>query len=318
MASGTMRLLAVLELLQSRQEMTGAEIAERLRVDPRSVRRYIKALQEMGIPVEGERGRYGAYHLDRGFKLPPMMFSEDEAVALTLGLMVIRAFAFPVDLSGVAGALAKIERVMPAALRQRTMALQETIHFNTPPPPTSVRSEVVKALITAMEHGRRVTLQYRSWNDERTERAFDPYGVVFHEGWWYVAGYCHLRQDLRTFRLDRIQHVAPAEGSFVRPEEFDALGHVQAALNTPRGIASVEVLFLTSLDEAQRALPAEFGTLEAVTEGVLFRRPAYRLEWVAPMLLSLEFPIRIVQPVELKTLMETIAKKALQMAGAAA
>jgi predicted DNA-binding transcriptional regulator YafY len=317
MASGTMRLLAVLELLQSRQEMTGAEIAERLRVDTRSVRRYIKALQEMGIPIEGERGRYGAYHLARGFKLPPMMFTEDEAVALTLGLMVIRAFAFPVDLSGVAGALAKIERVMPTALQRRTLALQENIQFNAPPPPTAVRSEVVKALITAMEQGRQVTLHYRSWNDERTERGFDPYGVVFHEGWWYVAGWCHLRQNARTFRLDRIEQVAPAEGAFVRPEAFDALGHVQAALSNPRGIAPVEVLFLTSLDEAKRALPAEFGTLETVAEGVLFRRPAYRLEWVAPMLLSLDFPIRIVQPVELKTLMERLAEKALQMAGAA-
>jgi predicted DNA-binding transcriptional regulator YafY len=125
-----MRLLAVLELLQARHEMTGAEIAERLEVDPRSVRRYIKTLQEMGIPIEGERGRYGAYRLDRGYKLPPMMFSEDEAVALTLGLMVIRAFRFPIAQVSVTGALAKVERVMPQALLDRTLALQNSLHFN--------------------------------------------------------------------------------------------------------------------------------------------------------------------------------------------
>ncbi|MCG8350290.1 MAG: YafY family transcriptional regulator [Chloroflexales bacterium] len=313
MAASTMRLLAILELLQSRQEMTGTEIAERLNVDPRSVRRYIKALQDMGVPIEGERGRYGAYRLDRGFKLPPMMFTEDEAVALTLGLMVIRAFQFPIDLISVAGALAKIERVMPEALLNRTMALQETIHFNYVMPPTYVRSTVVRTLTTAMQHGQRLKVQYLSWKDKSTDRMFDPYGIVFHEGWWYVAGYCHLRQDLRTFRIDRIQLVEQAEGSFVRPVDFDAVAHVSKSLSDPTGIASVEVLFMTSLDEAKRSIPAELGSLEMVDKGVMFRRPAYRLEWVAPILLSVDFPIRIIQPPELKTMIQELGKKAMKM-----
>jgi predicted DNA-binding transcriptional regulator YafY len=313
MASGTMRLLAVLELLQSRQEMTGAELAERLDVDARSVRRYIKALQDMGIPIEAERGRYGAYYLHRGFKLPPLMFSEDEAVAVTLGLMVIRAFQFPLDTLSAVGALAKIERVMPEALLSRTLALQETIHFPYAPPNLVVQSAVVRTLITAMHQGHRLRLVYTSWNDQRTERNFDPYGIVFHEGWWYAVGFCHLRDELRTLRADRIQQAEPVEGTFVRPADFDAVHHVQQALNHPAGIAAVEVLLFTSLEEAKRALPAELGTLEAVEEGVLFRRPAYRLEWVAPLLLGLDFPIRILQPPELKTLMRRLGEKARMM-----
>jgi predicted DNA-binding transcriptional regulator YafY len=315
-AAGTQRLLAILELLQGRREMTGGELAERLEVDGRSVRRYIKTLQEMGVPIEAERGRYGAYRLERGFKLPPMMFTEDEAVALTLGLMVMRAFRFPVDQLGVAGALAKVERVMPHALLERTLALQETIHFNYTLPPTAVSSAVVHTLTTAMQRAQRVLVQYNSWNDERTERVFDPYGIVFHEGWWYVAGYCHLRQALRTLRIDRIEQVARTEAVFVRPADFDAVAHVTQALSQPQGIAAVEVLFLTTLAEAKRAIPAELGTLEAVAEGVLFRRPAYRLEWVASMLLSVDFPIRIIQPVELKSLMQQLGEKALQMINA--
>lgn len=313
MAAGTMRLLALLELLQSRQEMTGSELAERLHVDTRSVRRYVKALQDMGVPIEGERGRYGTYRLDRGFKLPPMMFTEDEAVALTLGLMVIRAFQFPVEQISVAGALAKIERVMPIALLQRTLALQETIHFSYNAPPMDVQSAVMKTLTTAMQHSQRVKLQYVSWKDKSTERSFDPYRVVFHEGWWYVAGYCHLRKNLRTLRVDRIRQVEQTEELFTPPVAFDAVAYVRKALSDPKGIEAVEVLFLTSLDEAKRALPAELGTLDVVAEGVLFRRPAYRLEWVAAILLSLPFPLRIMQPLELKTLMQALGEKALTM-----
>ncbi|MBC8075051.1 MAG: YafY family transcriptional regulator [Chloroflexales bacterium] len=313
MAAATARLLALLEILQGRQEMTGAEIAERLGVDARSVRRYIKTLQEMGVPIAGERGRYGAYQLHRGFKLPPLMFNEDEAVALTLGLMVIRAFQFPVDLVSVAGALAKVERVMPEALLKRTLALQESIYFHQVVPPLAIEHAVVKTLTTAMQRGQRLQLRYLSWNDERSERAFDPCGIVFHEGWWYLAGYCHLRGDLRTLRIDRIEAIELVEETFQRPPDFDAVAHVSRALNEPPGIEAVEVLFLTTLEQARRAIPAELGTLETVAEGVLFRRPAYRLEWVAPILLSVDFPIRILRPPELKTKMRELGEKAMKM-----
>ncbi|NJM07360.1 YafY family transcriptional regulator [Candidatus Gracilibacteria bacterium] len=317
MAAGTMRLLAVLELLQSRHEMTGAALAERLQVDVRSIRRYIKALQEMGIPIEGERGRYGAYHLDRGFKLPPLMFHEDEAVAVTLGLMVIRALQLPIDSVSAMGVLAKIERVLPEALLSRTLALQETLHVQYAPPHAAAQNSVVKVLLAAMHQGRRLQVTYASWDDKQTERAFDPYGIVFHEGWWYVVGCCHLRGALRTLRVDRIQQTELRAELFVRPADFDAVGQVRQALNQPDGIAAVEVLLLTSFANAQRALPAELGTLEVVADGVMFRRPAYRLEWIAPLLLSLDFPIRILQPPELKTLLRRLSDKARAMSDAA-
>lgn len=313
MASGTMRLLAVLELLQARREMTGAEIAEQLEVDPRSVRRYIKALKEMGIPIEGERGRYGAYRLNRGFKLPPLMFSEDEAVALTLGLMAIRALQFPIAGASIAGALAKVERVLPQALLDRTLALQEGLHVNFLLPATEIQSSVVTTLLTAIQCGQAVRMQYRSWKEELTERFVEPYGIVFYEGWWYLAGYCRLRRDVRTFRIDRIQQVEPGAGAFVRPTNVDVVELVRRGLNEPAGIAAVEVLFQTTLERARAAIPEGLGTFEEVAEGVLFRRPAYRLEWIAPILLSVDFPIRIIQPPELKTVMRALAEKALRM-----
>src|ERR1700755_91995 len=101
MYSPTTRLLTVLELLQSYKRMSGSELARRLEVDVRTIRRYIVMLQDMGIPVEAERGPYGVYQLQRGHRLPPLMFNDAEAIALTLGLLAIREFRFPVDVAAV-------------------------------------------------------------------------------------------------------------------------------------------------------------------------------------------------------------------------
>lgn len=313
--STTTRLLALLELLQTYETITGAEIAQQLDVDGRSVRRYIKQLQEMGIPVEGERGRHGAYRLDRGYKLPPMMFTEEEVVALTLGLMTIRAFQFPVEMTSIAGALAKVQRIMPQHLLERTMTLQETLHFNYSGPPTSVDRAVMIALSNAMQHQHRLQLTYQNWQDSLTERAFDAYGIVFHEGYWYVAGYCHLRQDLRTLRVDRIQHIDAMTKRFVRPSDFDALAHVMTALSQPSGVARIKVLFMTTLAEAERSLPARYGTLTETADGILFERPAYRMEWVAPLLLSVDFPIRVLQPAALEDMIRQLGQRAMQIVG---
>ncbi|MGZ3609562.1 MAG: helix-turn-helix transcriptional regulator, partial [Ktedonobacteraceae bacterium] len=108
----TTRVLTVLELLQAHRQMSGPRLAERLEVDVRSVRRYITMLQDLGIPIEAERGRYGNYRLMRGFKLPPLMLTEDEALALTLGLLVAKRLGLTIAAPAVEGALAKIDRVL--------------------------------------------------------------------------------------------------------------------------------------------------------------------------------------------------------------
>lgn len=123
----TSRVLAVLELLQSRRRITGAQIAERLEVSPRTARRYVEVLRELGIPVEGECGRGGAYSLRPGFKLPPMMFTDEEALGLALGLLAVRGLGLSGVAPAIEGALAKLERVMPEALRERVRMLEETV-----------------------------------------------------------------------------------------------------------------------------------------------------------------------------------------------
>jgi predicted DNA-binding transcriptional regulator YafY len=123
----TTRLLALLELLQARGRMTSSEIAGRLEVGERSVRRYVERLREIGIPVEGERGRYGAYSLRPGFKLPPLMFTDEEALGLGLALLAARRLGLSGVVPVVEGALAKVERVMPEVLGERVRALEETV-----------------------------------------------------------------------------------------------------------------------------------------------------------------------------------------------
>jgi predicted DNA-binding transcriptional regulator YafY len=138
MYSPTTRLLTILELLQSHHQMSGSQLASRLEISKRTVRRYIVMLQDMGIPIEAERGPEGAYYLGRGYKLPPLMFNNTEAIALVLGLLVIDAFELPVEIAAIEGALAKIERVMPETLLDQVRALQAAITFSASPPPRSV------------------------------------------------------------------------------------------------------------------------------------------------------------------------------------
>jgi predicted DNA-binding transcriptional regulator YafY len=315
MYSPTLRLLSLLELLQSRRQMSGAEIARRLEVDPRTVRRYIVMLQDMGIPIEAERGPLGSYQLMRGYRIPPLMFTEPEATALTLGLLAIRGFRFPVDVAAVESALAKAERVMPEQLLSQARALQETITFYTGLPPNRVQNASVTILSSAAQQRQQVLLRYRSGEGEESERRFDPYGLVFNEGYWYTAGYCHLRRDLRTFRLDRIIALEPLEHTFERPEAFDVLGYVLTSLFSRQGTEQVEVLMKATLEQAQQVVSPDIGMLEEIEHGVIFRRAALHLEWVAFFLMCLDFPVVVIRPQALRETLRQMAASALRITG---
>lgn len=315
MYSPTSRVLTVLELLQSHRQMSGPEIARRLEVDPRTVRRYITTLQDMGIPVQGERGPYGAYELQRGFKLPPLMFTEQEAVALNLGLLALRAYRFPVEVAAVEGALAKIERVMPEKLLGTARGLQESIIFNVNQTPAPVEHDYVSRLSLAVRERQRMRMRYRSFQGEESEREFDPYGVVMNEGYWYAAGYCHLRQGLRTFRIDRITALGASEGTFEPPQDFDALEQVLHGIAFVPGAQEVEVILETSLENARRTFTPVMGTLEASDRGVIFRRTATQLDWIAHVLTNLDYPVHVLRPEALLTLLRQIAERALRIVG---
>jgi predicted DNA-binding transcriptional regulator YafY len=312
MSRPTTRVLAVLELLQTHGRMTGSELARRLDVNPRTVRRYMVALEELGIPITAELGRDGAYMLVAGFKLPPMMFNDDEALALSLGLLAARGLGLEQAAPAVASAQAKLERVMPPNLKQRVRAVDETVSLDLSRPVVLGDNGALVALSAAAQGRTRVHLRYATARLEDTERDFDPYGLAYRAGCWYVVGMCHLRHGLRSFRLDRVQSVQALEHTFERPRDFDALGYLTFSVATlPRAFA-VEVLLQTELAKARRQVLAWIGVLEAAPGGVLLRAQADDLDWFARELARLPFGFQIVRPVALRTAVRALATRLLE------
>jgi predicted DNA-binding transcriptional regulator YafY len=311
----TTRVLAVLELLQARGSLSGPELAERLEVDLRTVRRYVTMLQDLGIPVEAARGRHGGYRLRPGFRLPPLVFSDDEALALTLGLLSARRLGLLTNVSIMEAALAKLERAMPPDVRARVKAVQETLTIDQARDAAMPTTATVTALAAAVRESRRVFLRYASGKNEETERRVDPYGLVHMIGRWYAPGYCHLRHDLRLFRIDRIQSIAVLDEEFARPAEFDPLAFVQDALAVAPSAWHVEAVLGTTLERARAVVAPHEATLEQTDNGVVIRLNVEFLDAAARYLVQLGWPFSVRQPPELRAVLRNLAA---QIAAAAA
>ncbi|MEH1013386.1 YafY family protein [Micromonospora sp. CPCC 206060] len=296
------RVLGMLELLQSHHRLSGAELARRLGVDERTVRRYATTLVELGIPVRADRGRYGGYRLGPGFKLPPLMFTDDEAVAVVLGLVAAERLGLGTDQPATALALAKISRVLPVALADRLAAVQSSLGFTLRRTGTVDRpaTGILLALGAATRARHRVTIGYRSSGGTPTRRTVDPYGLVFHAGRWYLTGHDHLRGELRTFRLDRIDTADPGPGSFTMPADFDPVAQVTRSLANVPYRWEVVVLLETDLATARRRVPPSVAELTGVDGGVLLRAYAERLDGMAQLLAGLGWPFTVRRPDELR------------------
>ena len=308
----TTRVLAVLELLQTHGRMSGAEMASRLGVDGRTLRRYIATLEELGIPVTAERGRAGGYALIAGFKLPPMMFTEDETLALSIGLLAVRGLGLSEAAPAVASAQAKLERVMPANLKQRLRAVDETVELGMPRSTTPAGSAALLTLSGAAQARQRVLLRYRAMDDKLTEREFDTYGLVYREGCWYAVGMCHLRRAIRSFRIDRVLGVKALEACFERPARFDSLSHLVHSLATLPRAYTIEVLIKADLARLQGLLFDGFGVFEETPEGVVILNQSDDLDWFARQLASLPFEVEIRHPPELNQALRACAERLLR------
>ena len=311
MQTPTARLLELLELLQARPLTTGGEIAHQLEIDRRTVRRYVAALQELGIPVEGQRGVGGGYRVRPGYRLPPLMLSDDEAVVVVLGLIAARRRGLDSDSGSVDGALTKIHRVLPDPLRRRVEALETALGFTaTPRAGAPVTGDTVLLLADAVRRGRRVRTAYRSYAGERTRRELSPYGLVVHAGRWYLAAHDHLRDDLRTFRVDRMRSPRLLDASaLTAPEGFDAVEHVSRSLARVPWGHEVEVLLDLPVDRAARRLPPTIAELVEAEGGTLLRMRVDSLDWMAGTLASLGCTFEIRSPEELRTSVRTLADR---------
>ena len=311
----TTRVLAVLSLLQAHGRMSGAELAQRLEVNIRTLRRYIIMLQDLGIPIEAERGRNGAYVLSAGFKLPPMMFTNEEALALTVGLISARRLNLAETDRAIESAFAKLERVMPLDLKSRVRALTETITLDPNPSSSTPPSEVVlTTMSSAAQLQQRVHIHYHPPQGEDTERGFDPYGLTYYLQRWYAVGYCHLRQDLRSFRLDRITHIDLLNAHFKRPEGFDPLTHMMQAIATMPRRYAFELLLKTDIETAQKEVFDVLGILEADKDGVIMRGSVEDLDWLARQISIFSFDFIVREPDELKAELKRHSEKLVKIA----
>ena len=211
MARPTARVLALLEILQTGGTHTAAELAARLGVDERTARRYVEHLVDLDVPVWAERGRYGGFRLAPGFRMPPLMLTHDEALAVLLGLVVAgRSGLVPSAGTATESAAAKVRRVLPQRLGARLEALLETVGFTAPSRRASqAETDVLLAVAEAARDRHAVAVTYRSADGRQSERIVEPYGVVAHSGRWYVTGADSGSGEERTFRLDRIGRLRP-------------------------------------------------------------------------------------------------------------
>jgi predicted DNA-binding transcriptional regulator YafY len=312
----TARLLELLELLQAQPLITGGEIADRLRVDRRTARRYVAQLQELGIPIEGQRGVGGGYRIRPGFRLPPLMLTDDEAVAVALGVQAAGRLGLSGSTEAVEGALVKIHRVLPDGLRRRVEALEATLDFTSSARRGApVKGETVLILADAIRRRRRLRMTYRAFSGEATRREVSPHGLVVHSGRWYLAGYDHLREDMRTFRVDRMLRMRVIdETADDPPEGFDAVTYVSTSLARVPWGWDVEVALDLPLDEALRRVPATLAELAEEEGTTVLRMRADSLDWAANVLAGLGCLFTIRKPDELRTSIRALADRLAESA----
>src|SRR3954452_21085281 len=218
--SPTARALRALEVLRSRPGTTAGELAQRLGVTERAARRYVAILREAGVDVESTRGPHGGYRLGRGTRLPPVLFTADEA--LHLAMAVLDGHRSGGEAGDVVGsALGKVIRALPEAVGRQAMALRE--HASAVPDRSSVRPDpaTTSALVDAVADRRRVLLTYRTESGSEWEAEVDPWAVVVRHGRWYLLCHSHRAEAVRTYRLDRIRSVQRTTTGFEPPRDLD-------------------------------------------------------------------------------------------------
>ena len=222
MTSPASRLITLIMLLQNKPNQKAGGLAGKLGVSVRTLHRYFEMLDEMGIPIYSERGPQGGFSLVRGYKMPPLVFTPEEAVAVYLGTSLVGEMWGQLYREAAEGALAKLDNVLPDEQRReaawaRRSLVATGMHRADP----SLLSPLLDKIRTGARQQRQVRIRYQgSTSDQTSERLVDPYALAHRSGWWYLVGYCHLRQGLRTFRVDRILELELLSQKFQKPEDF--------------------------------------------------------------------------------------------------
>jgi predicted DNA-binding transcriptional regulator YafY len=238
-----------------------------------------------------------------------MMFTDEEAQALSLGLIAARGLGLADAAPAIESVQAKLDRVLPNAPKRTVAALRESVALQTGDARVNADTKLLRVLSESAQTRCSAVMSYRAADGALTTRHFDVYGLVYRGGRWYVVGFCHLRAGLRTLRLDRVAQAQVTTKAFVRPEGFDASEYLTRAMATlPRAI-EVEVLLRTDLATAKRELHPTFGIPEPCDGGVMLKGSADELDWYARELARLPFRFEVRTPDALRQELANLARE---------
>ncbi|MFI6995876.1 helix-turn-helix transcriptional regulator [Nocardia sp. NPDC050175] len=313
------RLLQLLSLLQTRREWTGPELADRLGVTVRTVRRDIERLRELEYPVHASLGSVGGYRLEAGTDLPPLLLNDEEAVAITLGLRSAAQGSVAGIEESAARALVKLQQVLPSRLRGRVDAIDSaTVSLGGPAAGPRVDPETLVVLAAAARDGERIRFRYRDKTDAESKRVAEPHSLVSAGRRWYLVAWDIDRADWRTFRLDRIDAPFPT-GVRCAPRELpgdDAAAFVTSQLAHSRPTRSVVFLVHTSAEQLAETFRVRPEEVEPIDEhSCLIRTSADSLEWTAVRIAHLDVEFEVKEPPEMRRMLHDVGAKLLRAAG---
>jgi predicted DNA-binding transcriptional regulator YafY len=313
MTTPASRLITLIMLMQRQPSQKAARLAAELGISVRTLHRYFAMLDEMGIPIYAERGPQGGFSLVRGYKMPPLVLTPEEAVAVALGTGMVEQVWGQLYCDPARGARAKLENLLPEEQRQevawalRSLIVAGALRFD----PRSLDS-VLEVLRIAVREQRRVNLAYQGGSAPHPElRAVDTYALVYRWGWWYTVGYCHLRQGMRSFRVDRMQTVSLTTQSFTRPADFDIQAYlVEEGKSQPQ--IHVRMRFTPQGAHIARYNRVYWEALEEGLDGsVLVTWFAPDLNWAASSVLAYGPLVTVLEPPVLR---QMVADWALSIA----
>lgn len=314
MSKTATRLISLIMLLQRQPNQKAADLAAELGVSVRTLHRYFAMLDEMGIPIYSERGPYGGFSLVKGYRMPPLVFTPEEAVAVYLGTSLVDEMWGRLYRDAARGALAKLDNVLPDEQRHEVAWARRAL-FATGMHRADLDelAPSLEKLRRATREHRRVRMRYQSRNQpETTLRDLDPYALVHRWGWWYVIGYCHLRNAVRIFRLDRIQQLSLLETTFQMAPDFDL--HIYLA-NEPQAQTQMTVRMRFIPKARQAAFESRFywESLEEQSDGsVVVSFAAPDLEWAASSVLAYGPIVEVLDPPELRRMVAKWAQVIVQ------
>jgi predicted DNA-binding transcriptional regulator YafY len=305
------RLLELLSLLQGRRDWPGGELADRLEVSGRTVRRDIERLRQLGYPVESLTGRAGGYRLRAGTAMPPLLLDDEEAIAIAVGLRTAaRSSVSGIEETAVR-ALVKLEQVLPSHLRRRVSALgSATVTLPTPGP--TVDAQHLTAIAAACRDSECIRFAYRRRDGTDSRREVEPASLVNHGRRWYLVAWDRRREDWRTFRVDRLARPAATGVRFV-PRQLpakDAAAYVEQSITAAPNRFEAVVTLHAAAEQITSRVPAYWGTIEPIDARTCrFRAGDDDVAWLALRIAMLGVDFEVREPPELVEQLRALASR---------